>query len=382
VRGIRIGTLSKLAIGLASLIAAAPAHGALPRTFVGATAFEDPSSEEFELMSEAVGTYRTNLYWPPVEPVGPGERDWSRYDALIGGAAEHRIQVLATVYGSPGWAAAASHHPPDAAHRDDFEAFLRAAVGRYGPGGEFWKAHPELPEVPIRTWQLWNEPNVPIFWLPNPRAAQYQSLLVAAERAIHAVDSGAQVLLGGLFPSSYGRTGIPGPRYLTDLYDGGAAPHFDAVAVHPYAKDPATALRIVEEMREIMDSHGDADKPIWVTEVGWATSGRKSGLTVSEEVQAEYLREVFALAEANRERLRLEGMIWFSFRDQEPAALWPYRTGLFDASGEPKPAWDALKLVAADGTGLSFTSLLAAIEELTARIVERSRRLQGAGAGS
>src|SRR5918994_916710 len=267
-------------------------------------------------MSEAVGTYRTNLYWPPVEPVGPGERDWSRYDALIGGAAEHRIQVLATVYGSPGWAAAASHHPPDPAHRDDFEAFLRAAVGRYGPGGEFWKAHPGLPELPIRTWQLWNEPNVPIFWLPNPRAAQYQSLLVAAERAIHAVDPGAQVLLGGLFPASYGRTGIPGPRYLTDLYDGGAAAHFDA------------------------------------------------------------------LAEANRERLRLEGMIWFSFRDQEPAALWPYRTGLFDASGEPKPAWDALKLVAAEGTGLSFTSLLAAIEELTARIVERSRRLQGAGAGS
>jgi hypothetical protein len=382
VRGTRIRVLSALAIVLAWLVAAAAAHGALPRPFVGATAFEDPSSEEFELMSEAVGTYRTNLYWPPVEPVVPGERDWSRYDALVGAAAEHRIQVLATIYGSPGWAAAKSHHPPDAAHRDDFQEFLRAAVGRYGPGGKFWEGHPELPELPIRTWQLWNEPNVPIFWLPNPRAGQYRPLLVAAERAIHGVDSGAQVLLGGLFPTSYGRTGVPGPTFLTDLYEGGAAPHFDAVAVHPYAKDPATALRIVEEMREIMDRHGDADKPIWVTEVGWATSGRESGLTVSEEVQAEYLREVFELAEANRERLRLAGMIWFSFRDQEPAALWPYRTGLFDASGEPKLSWDALKEVAPEGAGLSFPSLLRAVGDLAARIVERSRRLRGAGGGA
>src|SRR5262245_64163616 len=67
-------------ITLIALCAApAPSFGQIPRDFVGTTAYEDPSAEEFERMSEAVGFYRSNLYWPAVEPLEPGLRDWSRY---------------------------------------------------------------------------------------------------------------------------------------------------------------------------------------------------------------------------------------------------------------------------------------------------------------
>ena len=58
--------------------------------------------------------------------------------------------------GAPAWAArnpAVPSSPP----RDpaDYAAFLTALIGRYGPAGLFWQAHPELRPQPIRRWQIW-----------------------------------------------------------------------------------------------------------------------------------------------------------------------------------------------------------------------------------
>ena len=39
---------------------------------------------------------------------------------------------------------------------------------RYGPGGSFWDRHPRLPRLPVRAWQVWNEPNLPVFGRRDP----------------------------------------------------------------------------------------------------------------------------------------------------------------------------------------------------------------------
>ena len=90
-----------------------------------------------------------------------------------------------------------------------------------------------------------------------------------------------------------------------------------------------------------MNRAGDEDGDIWISEVGWASGGRPSGLTVGPERQAAYLTQTYELAAEARERLGLAGVIWFSLNDT-PGPLWPGHCGLFELDGNPKPSWGAL----------------------------------------
>ena len=215
---------------------------------------------------------------------------------------------------------------------------MRAAVARYGNGGAFWREHPELPTMPIEQWQLWNEPNSLYFWKPAPDPRSYLTVLRVFHGAVKRVDPDGSVMLGGLFPTP---KGINMPAFVSDLYRHGAAKLFDTAAVHPYAADPERALASTEQLRGLLDRAGDRSKPIWITEVGWASGGQPSGLTVGPERQAEYLTRTFELAAAARERLRLGGVIWFALSDT-PGPLWPGHCGLFDLNGHPTAAWHAL----------------------------------------
>ena len=93
-----------------------------------------------------------------------------------GGPARHRRPT-------PGWAArrpgdlAAPPARPGAA-----QAFAAALVARYGPRGTFWAEHPDLPRLPIRAWQVFNEPNHTGFWSEPPYAPTYVAALRAADR--------------------------------------------------------------------------------------------------------------------------------------------------------------------------------------------------------
>ena len=81
-----------------------------------------------------------------------------------------------------------------------FQDFVRAAVGRYGTGGTFWREHPDLPNIPVTDWQVWNEANSPLFWKPKPDAAAYLELLRGFDSAARGVDRQANIVLGGLSP--------------------------------------------------------------------------------------------------------------------------------------------------------------------------------------
>jgi polysaccharide biosynthesis protein PslG len=290
-----------------------------------------------------VGTLRINLAWGAVQS-GPREAyDWSHYDLVIGGAAINGIRVLATVYGSAGWAEPSAEYPPLGSAEPRFDAFVRAAVERYGTGGSFWREHPDLPEMPITDWQLWNEPNFELFWKPSPDPGRYLELLRGFNSAVKETDPGARILLGGLFPTP--ADGIALEPFLTALYEGGGRRLFDAVAIHPYARTPRDALDKVEQARNIMRRFGDAAKPIWITEVGWASRGTPPGLVVGQAGQADYVRQTFELAAADRDRLGIAGVVWYSLSDT-PGPLWVGHCGLFTVGGAPKPAWDAFADVA------------------------------------
>jgi len=339
--GLALGLLLAAAVlaGCGGGASGAAPSGA-PRGFYGVISAEPlPGPAELARMGRGnVGTLRINLAWGSVQ-AGPGAPyDWSHYDEVVGGAARNSIRVLATVYSSPAWAEPSPEYPPLGPRLPQFEEFARAAAQRYGSNGTFWKDNPDLPKIPIVDWQAWNEPNTPLFWKPTPDASDYLELLRGFDSAIQGADPDGRIVLGGLFPTPRG--GIPMRKFIPQLYQGGARGLFDAVAVHPYARAPDDAIALVEEARRIMDSLHDSDASLWVTEVGWASAGLPSGLTVGPERQAEYLKRTFELAAADRERLRLDGVIWYSLNDT-PGQLWPGNCGLFELDGTAKPAWSA-----------------------------------------
>jgi hypothetical protein len=326
---------------LLCLAIAGQAHAAAPRAFYGVIAAQDASSGEIARMGAGrVGTLRINLVWAAVQPDSPSQFDWSHYDQVIGDAAQNGIRVLPTIYGSPSWAADQQNHPPSKANLDAFRAFVRAAAERYGANGSLWTMHPTIPKLPVIDWQLWNEVNSPSFWYSRPSAKQYVALLRVMHDGIKAGDPSAKILLAGLFPTPMVKRGIPLDRYLAAIYRRRAKPLFDAVAIHPYARTPRVALDRARDLRKLMSRFKDRHTPIWVTEIGWASGGNRTPLTVSLQRQAAYLRRTYKLLAANRKRLKIAGVVWYSWRDL-PGGIWFNHTGLFTQAFDPKPSWNA-----------------------------------------
>jgi hypothetical protein len=337
VRRLVIATTLLICLALAGQARAASA----PPSFYGVMAARDPDPTEIARMGTGkVGTLRINFVWSAVQPTASSPLDFSYYDAIIGEAAKQGIRVLPTVYSTPSWAAARDNYPPSKAHVGDFRAFVNAAAARYGSNGSFWTQHPEIPKLPVTDWQLWNEMNSPSFWYRKPNAKQYAGLLRVFTPAIKSADPSAKVVLGGLFRTPRVRNGISLDRYLPALYRAKAKPLFDAVAMHPYSTTPNDALRAVRDTRRIMAQFKDRKAKLWITEVGWATGGVATPLTVSPQRQASYLRKTFGILAANRKRMRIAGVIWYSWRDL-PGGIWFNHTGLFTQTLDPKPSWNA-----------------------------------------
>jgi hypothetical protein len=316
-------------------------HAAAPRSFYGVMAAQDPDSTEIARMGTGkVGTLRINFVWGAVQPTESSALNWSYYDAIVGAAAQQGIRVLPTVYSSPGWVASRTNYPPTGRFRGPFRAFVQGAAERYGANGTFWSENPSIPKLPVLDWQLWNEMNSPSFWFKKPSPKQYVQLLKVFDSGIKSGDPSAKVVLGGLFRTPRIRNGIPLDRYLPGIYRAKGKKYFDALAIHPYSTTPNDALRAVRETRQIMAQFKDKKAKLWVTEVGWATGGVATPLTVSPQRQASYLLKTFGLLAANRKRMKIAGVVWYSWRDL-PGGIWFNHTGLFTQTLDPKPSWNA-----------------------------------------
>jgi hypothetical protein len=331
-----------LTVALLSLVLAAGA-GAAPRQFYGVvSAGGDPTDAELAHIGRGkVGMLRVSLAWGAVESAPGAPYNWNEYDALIGGAARNGIRVLPTVYSSPIWLNGSTETPPLGPDLGKFQLFVLAAAQRYGANGTFWTENPDIPKLPFTYWQLWNEPNSPSFWKPKPNPKQYVKLLRGFESALKLGDPAARIVLAGLFMTPRIKNGIFLDRYLPALYRNGARGLFDAVAMHPYSTTPRQALDAIRDVRRLMARFKDRRKQLWITEVGWASAGQRTPLTVGRRRQARYLRQIFKLTAANRGRFKIGSVFWYSLQDLS-GKLWLNHTGLFTRGFSAKPAWKAL----------------------------------------
>jgi len=303
-----------------------------------------------EQLRLGIGLVRQTFDWTQIEPA-LGRYEFGSYDTLMAALAERGLEMLPVLFNPPPFrssrptrGAREGTYPPR--RYADMGTFAAALVRRYGPDGSFWCERPDLRKTPIRSWQVWNEPNLPAYWPDGPDPAAYGRLLGATARAIRRADPQANVVGAGI-PQS--RIGVPFDRYVDDLYRASGRPAFDVFAVHAYAGDTAGMIAAVTRARTLMDRQGD-HRPIWVTEIGWASGGPPSSFTVGPRGQA---RRVFAaiteLAERARE-LRLRGFVYATWRDggvyEGGADFWGLHTGLLSIAGAPKPAYYAFEQAA------------------------------------
>ncbi len=249
-------------------------------------------------------------------------------DRVVGAAAARGVSVLPVVEYTPSWAALHPGNPASPPRSTGaYAAFLTALVRRYGPQGSFWATHPSIPRVPIRMWQIWNEPHFVGYWSDQPFAPGYVKLLAVSRAALRAADPGAKLVLAGLADFSW--------QYLEQIYRvPGASRLFDIVAIHPYTAQPAGVITILERARAVMNRYGDAGKPILATEITWPSSQGKApaqfGVSTTEGQQAQRLAQLMPLLSADRAKLGLSGFYWYTWMGDETPRAAPYG---FDYAG-------------------------------------------------
>lgn len=344
----RLLTTAALA-GLLAIVAVAPAGASVrlvPRGYVGVNL--DPflverqgsmPGEAARMAAAGVESVRMPVYWYRLQPWAsasqvPAARrahvvtvdgiptDFAWLDRVVETLEDRGLTLLPTVLGAPAWARAevvgrGMYVPRDPAR---YASVMGALVARYGPRGTFWREHPRLPPRPIRTWQVWNEPDNPYYW-PAPFADSYTRLLRAAYTAVHRADRGARVLLASLTNRSWDA--------LAQLYDAGARGAFDRVALNPFTREPRDVLRVIDLGRRVMAAHGDGRMPITLTEVSWPSSAGRLRVPFFAEVtrlgQAARVRQILPLlARARRSRL-LAGVFWYTWASSDLGSNYTFR---------------------------------------------------------
>ena len=291
-----------------------------------------------------VGTLRVVAFWPAVQ-AGPTEPlNWNETDAFVAGAAAHGMQPIITLYGPiPGADPGLPTDDPSA--EQIWRGFVQGAVERYGPEGSFWTEHESLPYRPVTTWQVWNEPNLSIFWEDRRVSARsYAELVALTAPVIRGADPDAEVILAGLSGRPSGKRSQWATLFLDELYRvPSIEDHFDAVDLHPYSRSVAGVRDRIEEARALMDENRDSETGIWLTEIGWSSPGRPGSKQVTTvQGQADLLAGSMGMLYDQRDEWGIRGAIWFTWKDDPQSSVcgWCGGAGLIAADGQPKPAWN------------------------------------------
>ncbi len=266
---------------------------------------------------------------------------------IVNGASARGMRVVWNLTGAPD----GSNTPPAPA---DFATYAHNfAAAAAGGGGS-------------AAYEVWNEEDETQFWAGTPDPERYAAILKAAYPAIKSADGQAKVLLGPLTGNN--------AAFLSALYDHGAGGFFDAAAVHTdtaclvdppdyFYRDNGDVARFTflgfRTVHDVMAAHGDADKPIWMTELGWTTTtstctrglfaGTKAA-GVSEAEQADNLRQAYHCLAGYP---YMEVGLWFTMRDLATGSDELDHYGLVRRDNSQKPSWSAFRSVATQGDTVS-----------------------------
>ncbi|MGH2951508.1 MAG: cellulase family glycosylhydrolase [Solirubrobacterales bacterium] len=380
------------------LLAATPARGferAVPERFFGVSAPSLLTISVFgqtelrdaaldQIRAAGIDSVRTEAGWADVErdaPMTAGEHEysWSTLDPFVEALALRGLAWMPNPHSPPMWArdpqsgSWCRRHAgvrPDAAA--DYGDFAGALARRYGRGGSFWRDNPSLPNIPVETYELWNEPNWTPFWCPVPDPETFAEMVAAAGNQIHAADPAATVAIGGLsalkaneyYGSGYLK-GMGVPRFLERMT--AAVPDLhesvDAAALHPYRPDPDLDVAMLGWFRRALERAGLGEEELILSEFGW------NQLDYSEADRAEMIsRSVNQLARTDCDLAGIYPHTWTSpelnkadrgdwWGMANPSTAVPYASGrayasqieLFEGRAATAPPTDSVPVCEGDG---------------------------------
>lgn len=318
-----------------------------------------------EALATGAKTVRLFVSWAEMEPTGPGTYPQASgvsptYDAAIQQINAAGAKPLFVVLNTPSWANGVADQlvPPN--DPQTYANFIGAFAAHNKAIGS------------VAGYEVWNEPDENMFWHPGPDAGRYAALLKASHAAIKAADPGAVVISGPTTGNNYG--------WVQSLYSLGAGASFDVVAVHTdtacldrgpdaFYRENGQLARYTflgyRTVHDVMAANGDANKPIWMSELGWSsTNGSPTSCTrgewagkkpsgVNEADQATFLTKAY---ECLANDPYVQKADWFTLKDTTGNGVDELNHyGLTHTSGAPKPSMAAFKKVAAANGGAAGT---------------------------
>ncbi len=286
------------------------------------------------MRSIGIDSVRFDADWAWVQFGGPDSYDWTQLDTEVHLARAAGLGVDLVVDGCPTWAAPEDEPTatsPRPASARKFSVWAAEVAARYAPDG-------------VNEFEIWNEPNLADRFEPRANPKFYERMLADSYTAIKKVDHSAFVIAGGLAPVSTRGGNLSMIAFLRGIYEHGAKPYFNAVAVHPYSYpalpgtyEPWSAWSQMSEtspsIRSVMRQYGDGAKPVWITEYG-VRSNRPGGLAV----QAAALKLAISITKSTG---WIGALYIYSWQDDGNGQTEGF--GLVATDGKAKPAYTAVK---------------------------------------
>ncbi len=195
--------------------------------------FTDPQPGEMKMIADAGFHWvRMDLVWADTERQA-GRYDFSAYDRLMQSLDQFKLRALFILdYGNPLYTVDKAVRTEEA--RQAFARWAVAAAKHFAGRGIIW--------------EMFNEPNVPLFWPPRPNVDEYVALALTVGRAF--------------------REGVPnekliGPAtsgidfdFLEGCFKAGLLDYWSAVSVHPYRQtNPEDAANEYCRLRQLIDRY-------------------------------------------------------------------------------------------------------------------------------
>jgi xylan 1,4-beta-xylosidase len=299
------------------------------------------------IFHDVLGTYR--------EVDGQPVYDWTKIDYLYDRLLEIGIKPFVELSFTPDamkssdltifyWNGNTSH-PDPVKWQNLVDAFARHVIDRYG-------------QDEVRSWffEVWNEPNLDIFWEGADQPA-YFDLYARTARVLKAIDP--ELRVGG--PSSAGAAWVP------ELLAFAAAEQVavDFVSTHTYGVDggffdengesdtklspsPDAVIGDVRRVRDQIEASSSPGLPLYFTE--WSAS-----YTPRDPVHDSYHMAPYILTKLKQSQGLVQGMSYWAYTDLfeepgPPTAAFQGGFGLLNPQGIRKPAYFAYKYLNRLGT--------------------------------
>ncbi len=252
------------------------------------------------MLDAGVGCVRLDFLWQDIEPKR-GISSFRKYDQIVDLLFKNNIQILGLLDYSAEWASPKGKWNCPSPDTSLFVDYAQRVSLRY--------------KDQVKYWEVWNEPDSPVYWENPGGLSGYCSLLKDTCRALKEIDTGFKILNGGF---------ANGSKSVRQFYKHRPNRYFDILNIHIFDSPghPGYLKRMVDMVSStyrVMQANGDGAKNIWVTETG--CPGLKRGIKANnwwlgsnptEKAQAEFVRDAIP---ALIRTPHVEKVFWAFFRD-------------------------------------------------------------------